>query len=97
MAIDNNDIKKLERLTRLQLSEQERAEAVVAINQTLELLDTLAKANVDGVDALAHAHAPNAALRCREPTAKAGLPRERLLANAPQSEDGYFVVPKVVE
>ena len=97
MAIDKTDVHKLARLTRLKLTDAEETEAVDSINTVLAMLDDLKQAEVDDVDAFAYVQGGGMTLRCREATPKDGFSRDELLSNAPKSEDGYFLVPKVVE
>ena len=97
MAIDNNDVKKLAQLTRLALTPEEEAEAVKSLNAVLGLIDQLKSADVEGVDDMAYVHLHGQTLRLREPAAAAGYPPQEVMQNAPQSDEDYFLVPRVIE
>jgi aspartyl-tRNA(Asn)/glutamyl-tRNA(Gln) amidotransferase subunit C len=61
----------------------------------LEYADVLNKVNVTGVQPTAHVLPIKNVMR--PDTALPSLPREEALANAPEQENGYFRVPKVME
>ena len=64
------------------------------IGKILEYVDTLSRVNTEGVQPTTHAIMLTNAFR--EDTQKDNLDREAALANAPEKEDGSFVVPKVI-
>lgn len=97
MAIDKADIRKLARLTRLNLTEQEEAEMQESLNSVLGLIDELQQADVEGIDDIFYVQVRGQTLRCRQPNPQAGIGRESLLQNAPDKDEAYFLVPKVVE
>lgn len=61
----------------------------------LEYADVLNKLNVDNVQPTAHVLPLRNVMRADE--AKPSLSRELALSNAPEQEDGYFKVPKIME
>jgi aspartyl-tRNA(Asn)/glutamyl-tRNA(Gln) amidotransferase subunit C len=64
------------------------------IGRILDYVDTLNQADTTGVAATSHAISLTNAFR--EDQERPHLERERALSNAPEEEDGSFVVPKVV-
>ena len=57
-------------------------------------MDTLKKVDTTGVTATSHAI--NLTNACRQDEVQGQLDREEALANAPEKDDGAFVVPKII-
>lgn len=88
------DIEKLERLSKLEFTEEERAAFEAEFSGIIEFVDEIKGIELpDGLDK------DNAislsSLRADEP--KESMPREKVLENAPKQKDGEFVTPLVVE
>jgi aspartyl-tRNA(Asn)/glutamyl-tRNA(Gln) amidotransferase subunit C len=64
------------------------------IGDILDYVDKLNEVNTEGVKPTSHAISLTNVYREDEP--QEHLDREQVLANAPQEEDGNFVVPKIV-
>lgn len=97
MAINNDDVKRLARLTRLALTAEEEGSAVASLNAVLGLIDELKNAEVDGVDPMAYVQLHGQTLRTRDADSAAGYPPQEIMKNAPQADSGYFLVPRVIE
>lgn len=97
MSVDKKDVEKICRLARLQLSEAETDEAIESFNAVLAMLNELQQIDVSGVDEMAYVHGNGQVMPLRAPTHQAGIAREVLTDNSPQTEDGYILVPKVIE
>ncbi len=95
MKIDKVLISKLEKLSRLELSEQERDSIQKDLNEILSMVEKLNEVNTDNVEPLIHISEEEHVLR--EDEIKHQLSREEALKNAPKQKDGYFLVPKVIE
>ncbi len=95
MKIDKVLISKLEKLSRLELSEQERDGIQKDLNEILSMVEKLNEVNTDNVEPLIHISEEEHVLR--EDEIKHQLSREEALKNAPKQKDGYFLVPKVIE
>lgn len=95
MSVTAADVRKIARLARIAAPE-DRLEALAGeINGILTWIEQLDEVDVKGVEPLASAVA--VALPMREDAVTDGDIRDQVLANAPRSEEGFFVVPKVVE
>ena len=81
-------------LARLNVDENEVEKLAGQIGDILAYVDTLEKVNTEGVEPTTHATALSNALR--EDVVHEHPGTSQTLANAPESEDGMFVVPKVV-
>ena len=95
MAIDTRVVARAAHLARLQVDDNESAELCGRLNDILAMVDQLQQADVDGVAPLAHpleVHQPLRDDRVCEPDV-----RDKVLPNAPSSEDGCFLVPRVID
>ena len=85
----------LAKLARLELDEAERARLGEDLSRVVDLLDALARVDVDGVAPLAHPHEPK--LQLREDVVTETDASAAFLARAPEAQGGFFLVPKVIE
>ncbi|MBL8559858.1 MAG: Asp-tRNA(Asn)/Glu-tRNA(Gln) amidotransferase subunit GatC [Hyphomonadaceae bacterium] len=95
MAIDENTVRRVAHLARLALPEDRLAPMAAEINGILAWIEQLNEVDVEGVEPMTSVVA--AKLPMREDVVTDGGDPRKVLANAPKSEDGFFVVPKVVE
>lgn len=95
MKITSKDVANIALLSRLEFSESELETFTGQMDAILEYADVLNKLNVDHVQPMAHVLPLKNVMRKDE--TKLSLSRELALSNAPQQEDGYFKVPKVME
>ncbi|MBU6372855.1 MAG: Asp-tRNA(Asn)/Glu-tRNA(Gln) amidotransferase subunit GatC [Alphaproteobacteria bacterium] len=95
MAIDENTVRRVAHLARLALPEERVAPMAAELNGILAWIEQLGEVDVEGVEPMTSAVA--VALPMRDDVVTDGGAPVRVLANAPKSEDGFFVVPKVVE
>jgi aspartyl-tRNA(Asn)/glutamyl-tRNA(Gln) amidotransferase subunit C len=93
MAIDAATVKKVARLARIQVAEAELAPLAAELSGILTWIEQLNE--VDGVAPMASTEAVT--LPRREDVVTEGGDPAIVLANAPKSDRGFFVVPKVVE
>jgi aspartyl-tRNA(Asn)/glutamyl-tRNA(Gln) amidotransferase subunit C len=95
MSVDKDTVRRIARLARLAL-EEERVEPMVnELNGIFAWVEQLGEVNVDGVEPMTSVVAQT--LKMREDKVTAGGDASAITANAPVSEDNFFVVPKVVE
>lgn len=95
MSVDLTTVKKIASLARLAVSESEAEALVPELNKILDWVEQLGEVNVDGIAPMT-AVIPNH-LRLRDDVVTDGDVRDKVLANAPQAEHGFFTVPKVIE
>ncbi len=96
MSIDEKTVLKVARLARLALPAERAAPMAQELNAILAWIEQLNEVDVNGVAPMTSA-VEGLALPMREDVVTDGDNPARVLANAPKSEDGFFVVPKVVE
>lgn len=95
MALDAKEVKSIAHLARLGLTPEEVEPLATELSTVLELVEQLNQANTDKVEPLAH---PGVAeLRLRDDVVSEPDDRENLQGPAPDTQDGYFLVPKVIE
>lgn len=100
MSIDITTVKKVASLARIAVTDEQAEKLVPELNNILGWVEQLGEVDVSGVEPMT-AVIPNH-LRLREDAANAdpltgGNVRDKVLANAPQAEHGFFAVPKVIE
>ncbi len=95
MAVDTETVKRIAFLSRLRIEDDKIEDTEKEFNNILSWIDQLSEVNTDNVAPLETVNDFKMELRADEITD--GNQRDAVLANAPQAEYGYFVVPKVVE
>lgn len=102
MAITEQDVARIAKLARIELSPDESARAQNELNGILSLIQQLQAVDTAGIEPMAHplsAH-QDIALRLRPDTASATRTlqeRQALMANTPAEDNGLFLVPTVIE
>lgn len=96
MSIDEKTVRKVARLARLALPEDRVAPMAAELSGIMAWIEQLNEVDVEGVEPMTSA-VEGASLPMREDVVSDGGDPARVLKNAPKSEDGFFVVPKVVE
>lgn len=100
MSVDRETVVKIAKLARIAASDKEIDALVPELNNILGWVEQLGEVDVTGVEPMT-AVIPNQ-LRLREDVVNAdpltgGNIRDKVLANAPAPEHGFFGVPKVIE
>lgn len=95
MAIDEQTVRRVAHLARIALPEARVQPMVKELNEILSWIEQLGEVDIEGVEPMTSAVA--VALPTREDVVTEGGDPARVLKNAPKSEDGFYVVPKVVE
>jgi len=95
MSIDLQTVKKIASLSRISVTEAEAEAMVPELNNILGWVEQLGEVDVAGVQPMT-AVIPNHQ-RLRDDVVNDGDVRDKVLANAPQAEHGFFAVPKVIE
>ncbi len=94
MKITKEEVVHVANLARLDLDEESISMFAVQIDNILQYIDMLNRVDTEGVAPTSHAIFLTNAFR--EDKVKEHLDRSKTLANAPEKEDGNFVVPKVI-
>ncbi len=94
MKIGRNEVEYVANLARLQLDNGEIDEFAQQLSDILLYVDKLSEVDTDNVEPLAHAVEMNNAFRDDKVLRKSS--KEAALANAPDKDDDYFKVPRII-
>jgi aspartyl-tRNA(Asn)/glutamyl-tRNA(Gln) amidotransferase subunit C len=95
MALDQDQIRDIAALSRLQIDEAQIADYQKNLSNILDLVDQLSAVDTSAVEPMAHPL--DAVQRLRADVVTETNERERFQKIAPQVADGHYIVPKVVE
>ena len=95
MAIDVDTVRRVAHLARIATPEERLQPLAAELNGIMAWIEQLGEVDTDGVEPMTSCVEMAAPLR--EDVVTDGGKRDQVLANAPKSADGFFVVPKVVE
>ena len=95
MSVDANTVKRIGRLARIRIEEDEVAGYQNELNAILGFVEQLDEVDVSGVEPMTSVTPMQ--LRRRDDVVMDGGYAERIVQNAPLTEDNFFMVPKVVE
>ncbi|MBV9906801.1 MAG: Asp-tRNA(Asn)/Glu-tRNA(Gln) amidotransferase subunit GatC [Hyphomicrobiales bacterium] len=95
MSVDLNAVRRIAHLARIEVSDAETPHLQREINAILKFVEALDSVDVEGVEPMTSVIPMQ--LPMREDIVTDGDKAPLVLANAPLTEDGFFVVPKVIE
>lgn len=95
MALDKDAVARIATLARLRVGDDELEHLAGELSQILGWVEQLSEVDVEGVEPMTSV--VEMALKARADEVIDGGFAERVLANAPESVDGFFLVPKVIE
>ena len=95
MSVTRDDVKKVARLSRIAVPEERLDPLAKEIDAIMGWIEQLNEVDVEGVEPMTSV--VEATLPLRDDVVTDGNIQDQVLANAPRSEDGFFVVPKAVE
>ncbi|HJT43141.1 MAG TPA: Asp-tRNA(Asn)/Glu-tRNA(Gln) amidotransferase subunit GatC [Rhizomicrobium sp.] len=95
MSVDKDTVRRIAKLARLAVPENRLEPMAGELNGIFQWVEMLGEVHVEGVPAMTSVVAQK--LKWREDKVSDGGQADALLANAPDGEDHFFVVPKVVE
>ncbi|WP_084396798.1 Asp-tRNA(Asn)/Glu-tRNA(Gln) amidotransferase subunit GatC [Henriciella aquimarina] len=95
MSVTKDDVLKVARLTRIAVPEDRLEPLAEELSAIMGWIEQLTEVDVEGVEPMTSV--VDATLPMREDVVTDGNIQDQVLANAPKSEDGFFVVPKSVE
>ena len=95
MSVTPSDIEKVALLARLAIAETDLPDVTERFSRVLALVNELNTIDTDGVVPMSNPHDMKQRLRADSVTRE--NEREALMASAPAQEDGYFLVPRVID
>lgn len=95
MKISHEEIQKIALLSRLAIKEDQMDAVGTQLNDILSYMDLISQVDVEGVQPTAHAVTMQNVMR--DDVVHESFTNEQALLNAPEPENGYFKVPKVIQ
>lgn len=95
MHVDETTVRRIARLARIKITDEEAKGLEKELSGILDWVEQLKQVDTDAVEPMTRIVAQD--LKMREDVVTDGAKVDDIVANAPASEDHFFVVPKVVE
>ena len=95
MALNIEDIKRIAYLARIEINEQEAASTLSKLSGILGLIEQMQAVDTEGIEPMSHSQ--DLTQRLREDVVTQTNQREVFQAIAPLTENGLYLVPKVIE
>lgn len=95
MSVDQGTVRRIAHLARIAVEDKEIEHLQGEINAILHFVEALSAVDVEGVEPMTSVQPM--ILRMRKDEVTDGFKADDIIANAPEREDHFFVVPKVVE
>ena len=95
MSIDNKTVRKVSKLAKIRINEQEEIKLIEELNNILGWVDELKKVDTEKIEPMLSVF--NESMVMRKDEVHSETSDDLVLKNAPDSKSGFFVVPKVVE
>jgi aspartyl-tRNA(Asn)/glutamyl-tRNA(Gln) amidotransferase subunit C len=95
MSLDKTAIRAIAELARIDVADEELEHLAGELTGILHFVEQLSQVNTDGITPMASV--ADLTLPLRKDVVTDGAQAAAVLANAPEAEDGFFTVPKVVE
>ncbi|MEI2384179.1 Asp-tRNA(Asn)/Glu-tRNA(Gln) amidotransferase subunit GatC [Breoghania sp. JC706] len=95
MSVDTATVKRVARLARIAVTDAEAEKMKGELNAILGFVEQLDQVDVSGIEPMTSA--VETTMRKRVDEVTDGDRADDIVANAPMSEDNFFMVPKVVE
>ncbi|MCJ8147854.1 Asp-tRNA(Asn)/Glu-tRNA(Gln) amidotransferase subunit GatC [Shinella sp. H4-D48] len=95
MSVDLATVKRVARLARIAVSEEEANRMTGELNGILGFVEQLSEVNVEGVEPMTSVMPME--MRKRQDIVNDGNKADAIVANAPATDRNFFQVPKVVE
>ena len=95
MSVDATTVRRIAHLARIAVADDEVEHLRGEINAILAFVEQLAEVDIDGVEPMTSV--TPMVMKKRHDVVTDGNDAEAVLKNAPQSEDNFYLVPKVIE
>jgi aspartyl-tRNA(Asn)/glutamyl-tRNA(Gln) amidotransferase subunit C len=95
MSVDQKTVRRIAHLARIAVTDDEVPHLQGELNAILSFVEQLNEVDVDGIEPMTSV--TPMVMRMRQDGVTDGFCTDKILRNAPLSDDGFFLVPKVVE
>ena len=96
MTIDNTVLEKLEKLSMIKIDESKKEELASQLTEILEYIENLKELDTDNLSSTFSTLSGGTPLREDTPITTPKIAKS-ILSHAPNSENDFFVVPKIIE
>ena len=95
MSVDAATVRRIAQLARIAVKDEEVSHLQGELNAMLAFIEQLSEVDIDGVEPMTSVMPM--AMKKRADVVSDGNNADAVLSNAPATQDGYFLVPKVIE
>ena len=95
MSVDETTVRRVARLARIAVTDEEARRLQGELSGILDWIEQLREVDVEGVEPMTSV--VKMAMKKRADVVTEGGDPRRILANAPMTENNFFLVPRVVE
>ena len=95
MSLDKATVRNIANLARIEVRDEELDHLAGELSNIITFVEQLSEVNTEGVEPMTSVAAMT--LPMRQDVVTDGGQHDAVMANAPEAEDGFFTVPKVVE
>ena len=97
MSVDIDNVRKIAKLSKISLKESEGKKFLTDLNQIIGWVDQLTEVDTEKVVPTFSSFGVDEGIKKRSDIVNDGGYREDVISNAPKSEEGFFLVPKVID
>ena len=95
MSLTSSDVRRIAHLARIEITAAETEQTLAQLNEIFRLIEQLQSVNTAGIEPMSHPL--GGSQRLRADLANDQPDREGNMKNAPASQDGLFLVPRVID
>jgi len=95
MSLSLDDVRRIAHLARIEVTDAQAQATLAQLNDIFAMIEQMQKVPTEGVEPMSHPL--GGAQRLRDDVVTERDERETSLRNAPEQQDGLFLVPKVIE
>ena len=95
MTINDKTLENLSKLSKIKIDDNLRDKLKEDLNLTMNMIDQINKSDCDQIEELSHPIKDN--FNLREDVVSEDINRESLQRTSNKTEDGFYLVPKVIE
>jgi aspartyl-tRNA(Asn)/glutamyl-tRNA(Gln) amidotransferase subunit C len=95
MALTLEDVGRIAHLARIHISAQEAGLALTQLNDIFSMIEQMRAVDTSGIEPMSHPL--GGVQRLRDDVVTEHVDREAHMRNAPERQEGLFLVPRVVE
>ena len=97
MSVNEDNVKKIARLSKISLNDGEVKKYLTDLNQIIGWVDQLKEVDTEKVSPTFSSFGTGEGIKQRDDIVSDGGYRKEIISNAPKSEEGFFLVPKVID